>query len=124
MSSFDPGTVYMYEGGSVQDVRKCGPQHWSRFRRCNRRCAVLSHICFAVYQNGRIGITHFSDTDARSAAGHFLRVPLLVGNTAQEGDIFIVSAEQLSLGFNIPVLSQALGDAVTQVRTVSFAHYA
>jgi hypothetical protein len=75
----------------------------------------------AICRRERIGITVFADTDARSATGHFLRVPLLVGNTAQEGDVFVVVTEQVGLGFNIPGLSQALGDAVTQVRTVLFS---
>lgn len=45
-------------------------------------------------------------------------MPLLVGNTAQEGDIFVVEAEQLSLGFDIPVATQLLSDAVTAVRVL------
>ena len=70
---------------------------------------------FLIYLGMCLDITIFADTDARSAAGNFLRVPLLVGNTAQEGDVFIVAAERLSLGFDIPILTPAAADAVTQV---------
>jgi len=62
-----------------------------------------------------LGVTFFSDITQRSAAGHFLRVPLLVGNTKQEGDIFVVAAEQLDLGFDIPFVTELGADAVTKV---------
>ncbi|KAF8521222.1 carboxylesterase [Hysterangium stoloniferum] len=61
------------------------------------------------------GITFFSDATDRSAAGNFLHVPLLVGNTKQEGDIFVVAVEQLDLGFDIPGLTTLGSDAVTKV---------
>ncbi|KIJ50898.1 hypothetical protein M422DRAFT_158875, partial [Sphaerobolus stellatus SS14] len=61
------------------------------------------------------GITFFSDLTARSAAGDFLKIPLLVGNTRQEGDIFIAAVEQLDLGTDIPGLTELGGVAVTKV---------
>ncbi|KAF8521221.1 carboxylesterase [Hysterangium stoloniferum] len=61
------------------------------------------------------GITFFSDATDRSAAGNFLHVPLLVGNTNQEGDIFVVAVEQLDLGFDLPGLTTLGSDAVTKV---------
>ncbi|KAF8887754.1 carboxylesterase [Infundibulicybe gibba] len=59
-------------------------------------------------------ITIFADTAARSAAGNFLHVPLLVGSTAQEGDIFLVSAELTALGTTLPSLTTGLSDLMTQ----------
>ena len=70
---------------------------------------------FLIYLGMCLGITIFADTNARSAAGNFLRVPLLVGNTAQEGDIFVVASEQLSLGFDVPIVTQVAADALTEV---------
>ncbi|KAF8521203.1 carboxylesterase [Hysterangium stoloniferum] len=60
-------------------------------------------------------ITYFSDTNARSAAGNFLKVPLLIGSNAQEGDVFVVALEQLSLGGDIPGLTQEGSTAVTEL---------
>ena len=62
-----------------------------------------------------LGITFFSDTNARSAAGEFLKVPLLVGSNAQEGDIFVVALEDLTLGGSIPGLTQVGSDEVTDL---------
>lgn len=61
------------------------------------------------------GITFFSDVTDRSSQGNFLRVPLLVGNTNQEGDIFVVSAEQTGLGFDIPGVTELGSSIVTKV---------
>ncbi|KAF9077249.1 carboxylesterase [Rhodocollybia butyracea] len=47
------------------------------------------------------GVTVFADTQARAAAGNFLKVPLLAGTTANEGDIFIVLEELLLVGATI-----------------------
>jgi hypothetical protein len=71
--------------------------------------------------NAYPGITFFSDLTARSAAGNFLKIPLLVGNTRQEGDIFVVAAEQLSLGLDIPGLTEIGADLVTEVTILSQA---
>ena len=68
-----------------------------------------------VSDNRVEGITYFSDTTARSAVGEFLKVPLLIGNTAQEGDIFVVALEDLSLGGSIPGLTQVGSDEVTDL---------
>ncbi|KIJ50887.1 hypothetical protein M422DRAFT_244835 [Sphaerobolus stellatus SS14] len=59
------------------------------------------------------GITYFSDINARSAAGRFLKVPTLVGTNAQEGDVFVVALELLELGASIPGLTQEGSDDVT-----------
>ncbi|KAF9002936.1 carboxylesterase [Cyathus striatus] len=61
------------------------------------------------------GITAFSDVQARSQSGHFLHVPLLIGNTAQEFDIFLVSAELLANGTVVPGLTETLSDSMTQL---------
>ncbi|KAF8576377.1 carboxylesterase [Ramaria rubella] len=61
------------------------------------------------------GITYFSDINARSAAGQFLKVPLLVGSNAQEGDIFVVALEELDLGGTIPGLTQEGSEEVTDL---------
>jgi len=65
------------------------------------------------------GITFFSDLTQRSAAGNFLKIPLLVGNTRQEGDIFVVAAEQMDLGTDVPGLTEIGGDVVTKVNCVT-----
>lgn len=57
----------------------------------------------------------FDDTNERSAAGEFLKVPLLVGSNAQEGDIFVVSLEVLELGGSIPGLTQEGSADITEV---------
>ncbi|KAF8058783.1 carboxylesterase [Lyophyllum atratum] len=62
-----------------------------------------------------VGISLFSDTSARSANGNFLRVPLLGGTTAQEGDIFIVGAEDEASGITVPLLTELLSDLLTQL---------
>lgn len=66
--------------------------------------------------NTKSDITIFGDTAARAAAGNFLHVPLLSGSVAQEEDIFLVAAQQLSPGITIPVVTEILSDAITQVR--------
>ncbi|KAF8576376.1 carboxylesterase [Ramaria rubella] len=60
-------------------------------------------------------ITFPSDINARSSAGEFLKVPLLIGNTANEGDIFIIASDEASNEVEIPVLTQIASDAVTEV---------
>lgn len=61
----------------------------------------------------------FSDTQLRGVLGQFLHVPMLTGTTAQEGDIFAVGAELLTLGAVIPGVTEQLSDVVTKVRLVS-----
>ncbi|PFH49723.1 hypothetical protein AMATHDRAFT_147073 [Amanita thiersii Skay4041] len=58
-------------------------------------------------------ITIFTDTAARGAAGNFLRVPLLGGTTAQEGDIFVLVSELLELGIAIPGVTQTASEFTT-----------
>jgi hypothetical protein len=60
-------------------------------------------------------ITVFSDFKARADAGKFLRVPLLVGSTQNENDIFIVAAQRSVLPFSVPVFSQVASDISTAV---------
>lgn len=64
-----------------------------------------------------IDITFLANTTDLSTAGDFLRVPLLIGSTAQEGDIFVVAAEQLSIGSTLPIATQELSGAITSVST-------
>ncbi len=58
----------------------------------------------------------FSDTRNRGILGHFLHVPTLVGTTAQEGDIFAVGAQLLTIGLAVPGVTEQLSDIVTKVR--------
>jgi len=81
---------------------------------------IASHI-FSLYIvalfHTLLDITIFSDTTARASAGKFLKVPLLVGSTQNEGDIFIVGAELLSsLGFAPPFVTELGADLQTEVR--------
>ncbi|KAF9475187.1 alpha/beta-hydrolase [Pholiota conissans] len=59
--------------------------------------------------------TIFSDTRKRAAASNFLHVPMLIGSTANEGDIFIVAEELLELGFTIPGVETVVSNAITKV---------
>ena len=56
----------------------------------------------------------FADYETRAASGNFLKVPLFIGTTQNEGDIFIVAQEEVSLGFTVPVVTQTLSDYLTQ----------
>ncbi|KAF9562983.1 carboxylesterase [Agrocybe pediades] len=58
-------------------------------------------------------INVFSDTPARSAAGNFLRVPLMGGTTVNENDIFLLIQELLSTGISTPTISEMLSDVTT-----------
>ncbi|KAF8960251.1 Alpha/Beta hydrolase protein [Flammula alnicola] len=60
-------------------------------------------------------VTIFSDTRQRAIAGNFLHVPMLTGTTAQEGDIFVVEEEILTLDFAIPGVTTVVSNAVTKV---------
>lgn len=73
-----------------------------------RKEILVSSYCFT-------GITFFSDVTDRSSQGNFLRVPMLVGNTNQEGDIFVVGAEQTGLGVDIPGVTTLASPLVTKV---------
>ena len=53
-----------------------------------------------------LDITVFSDLDARK----FLQVPVLAGNSQNEGDLYFVSEQLASLGFTMPVLTEILSD--------------
>ncbi|KAE9401825.1 alpha/beta-hydrolase [Gymnopus androsaceus JB14] len=44
------------------------------------------------------GVTTFADTAARATSGRFLKVPVLAGTVANEGDIFIAIAQLLAVG--------------------------
>ncbi|KAF8161402.1 carboxylesterase [Crassisporium funariophilum] len=59
-------------------------------------------------------ITIFSDTNARAAAGNFLKVPVLGGSTLNEGDIFVVAAELVTSGVALPFITEVLADIMTQ----------
>ncbi|EJU02413.1 carboxylesterase [Dacryopinax primogenitus] len=67
---------------------------------------------FTPYPDGQ---TIFSDVSTRSSNGEFLKVPFLVGNNANEGDIFAVAFEEGDFGNTIPVATTVLSDAVTEV---------
>ncbi|KAF5354819.1 hypothetical protein D9756_005708 [Leucocoprinus leucothites] len=74
---------------------------------------VSTGAAFGLVQDN---ITIFRDTAARAAAGNFLRVPLLVGSTQHEGDIFVVGTELLSpLGFAPPFVTELAADLQTEL---------
>ncbi|KAF5322551.1 hypothetical protein D9619_001575 [Psilocybe cf. subviscida] len=60
-------------------------------------------------------ITIFADTAARASAGKFLKVPLLSGSNLNEGDIFVVAEELLTLGDAPPGITQTDADRLTEV---------
>ena len=45
--------------------------------------------------------------------GQFLKVPLLIGNNANEGDIFAVIAEKMLSDLTTPFTTEALSDLIT-----------
>ncbi|KAH9485648.1 Para-nitrobenzyl esterase [Psilocybe cubensis] len=60
-------------------------------------------------------ITIFSDIASRSAAGNFLKVPVLGGSTLNEGDIFTVASQLISpSGVALPFVTEILSDIQTQ----------
>jgi len=67
---------------------------------------------FTPYPDGQ---TIFSDVSTRSSDGNFLKVPFLVGNNANEGDIFVVAFEEGDFGTTIPIATTALSDALTEI---------
>jgi len=73
--------------------------------------AVISNnLGFSIVVDGT---TFFGDYGTRSANGAFLKVPFFVGNNANEGDIFVVAAEELAINFTIPIATEALSDLIT-----------
>jgi len=60
------------------------------------------------------GITFFNDTAQRLAAGNFLKVPTLLGNNANEGDIFAIIEELLLTNTTNPIVTEALSAEITQ----------
>ncbi|KAF8521224.1 carboxylesterase [Hysterangium stoloniferum] len=88
--------------------------------------ACMKTIPFRALENGIVstgtgfgpvfdGITIPLNASALSSAGRFLNVPMLIGNTAQEGDIFIVAGQLSSSNFTVPVVTQVAADAVTSL---------
>ncbi|GLB45054.1 putative type-B carboxylesterase lipase family protein [Lyophyllum shimeji] len=61
------------------------------------------------------GITIFADTRTRAEAGNFLKVPVLLGHNAQEGDVLTLSVQNVSLGFTIPLLAELTADITTEL---------
>ena len=43
-----------------------------------------------------------------------MKVPFLIGNNADEGDIFVVIAEEMAMNFTIPIATQELSDLLTE----------
>ena len=62
-----------------------------------------------------LDITIFSDWEARTIAGGFLKVPLLAGSNQHEGDLSLSVQQELSLGFTIPILTETLSALRGQV---------
>lgn len=59
----------------------------------------------------------FGDVASRVAAGNFLKVPLLVGSTQHEEDIFVVAEELLPpSSFAQPLVTELSADLLTYVR--------
>jgi len=74
---------------------------------------VSTNAAFGLVKDN---ITIFGDTADRAASGKFLKVPLLVGSTQHEGDIFVLDAELLSpLGFAPPVVTELSADLQTHL---------
>ena len=70
-----------------------------------------------------LGLTIFADALNRSATGQFLRVPLLTGINANEGDLLDV-IEELITNTTIPEPEfDQLSEEVTNVRVLSFCLY-
>lgn len=61
------------------------------------------------------GFTEFPDTTNRSAAGNFLKVPVLIGNNADEGDVFETATELLQFNKTNPLLTFPVADLLTAV---------
>ncbi|PFH49721.1 hypothetical protein AMATHDRAFT_178364 [Amanita thiersii Skay4041] len=73
---------------------------------------IDSNIAFGPLADN---ITIFADTVTRGATGNFLRVPLLGGTNAQEGDIFVLISELLETGIAIPGITQTASEFTTLV---------
>ncbi|KAF9562980.1 alpha/beta-hydrolase [Agrocybe pediades] len=67
----------------------------------------------AVFNRVVDNINVFVDTNARAAAGNFLKVPVLTGTTANEIDIFLLAQELLTSGVSTPTISEMLSDVTT-----------
>ncbi|PPR00078.1 hypothetical protein CVT24_008980 [Panaeolus cyanescens] len=73
---------------------------------------IKSNLSFNLVADN---ITIFTDTATRAANGNFLKVPVLGGTTANEGDIFVVAQQLLTTGFAIPTVTEILADIQTQL---------
>jgi len=62
-----------------------------------------------------LGITFFSDILSRALAGKFLPLPVMVGNTLKDGDVFVAGLEQLDFGFKIPLITRLASDLMTKL---------
>jgi len=58
----------------------------------------------------------FPDTNARAAAGNFLKVPVLTGTTSDEIDIFLLAQTRVTGGVSTPTITEMLSDVTTLVR--------
>ncbi|KAF9047536.1 carboxylesterase [Panaeolus papilionaceus] len=73
---------------------------------------IKSNLSFNLVADN---ITIFTDTATRAANGNFLKVPVLGGTAANEGDIFVVAQQLLTTGFTIPTVTEILADIQTQL---------
>lgn len=80
---------------------------------------VRSRFVSAPPSNRISEITYFQDNPARAAAGQFLKVPMMMGTTTNEEDVFTVAQELVEVGHVIPVLSELMSDIVTTVSLLS-----
>lgn len=72
-----------------------------------------------IYTYNRMAdVTIYSDTIARAAAGKFLKVPLMVGSTAEEADIYTYPTHVKNYGGVVPGVFQMQADVATLVRTL------
>ena len=61
------------------------------------------------------GITLFNDSVTRLEEGRFLKVPTLIGNNANAGDVFAIIDEIVATGTTNDNVTLVLSEEITQV---------
>ncbi|KAF9561150.1 carboxylesterase [Agrocybe pediades] len=57
----------------------------------------------------------FSDYPQRTAAGNFLKVPILAGSALNDGDLLTVAPQLTATGITVPFATQLMGDIFTEL---------